>query len=116
MDDTTNSFSRKVIDRAMTFETVVDEFTTSYYEVEDALRYGIANNGNYAWMLPDEVNAKDMLLRDTALLNKDQKEDILKFINDINRHLANSPFQGAANNVTKNVPKFVKNAISMSFK
>ena len=34
MDDTTNSFSRKVIDRAMTFETVVEEFDNTYYTKE----------------------------------------------------------------------------------
>ena len=32
MDDTTNTFSRKVIDRAMTFETVVGEFGSDYFD------------------------------------------------------------------------------------
>lgn len=93
MDDTTNSFSRKVIDRAMTFETVVDEFDNSYYDSEDLLKYGNATNGNYAWLLADEVNAKDMLVRDSALLKKEDKDEIVSFINEINACLANSPFQ-----------------------
>ena len=37
MDDTTNSFSRKVIDRAMTFETVVGKFGDEYFNSDVAL-------------------------------------------------------------------------------
>ena len=41
MDDTTNSFSRKVIDRAMTFETKIEDIeATSYFNLDnDALSY-----------------------------------------------------------------------------
>ena len=37
MDDTTNSFSRKVIDRAMTFETIVGTFEASYFDSDVTL-------------------------------------------------------------------------------
>ena len=39
MDDTTNSFSRKVIDRAMTFETIVNKFDSDYFDSDVALCY-----------------------------------------------------------------------------
>lgn len=39
MDDTTNTFSRKVIDRAMTFETVVGEFGSDYFDQDISLGY-----------------------------------------------------------------------------
>ena len=39
MDDTTNSFSRKVIDRAMTFETIVGKFDKDYFGGDVALHY-----------------------------------------------------------------------------
>ena len=93
MDDTTNSFSRKVIDRAMTFETIIQNFDDSYYAAVDTLCYGNANNGNFKWILPDEVSAKDALINDADLLDPSVKEEITNFVNEVNNCLKGSPFQ-----------------------
>ena len=93
MDDTTNSFSRKVIDRAMTFETVVEEFDNTYYESEDTMTYGGSKIGDCTWILPDEVRANEAIEHTPNLLNEDQKTEITNFINEVNTCLKGSPFQ-----------------------
>ena len=75
MDDTTNSFSRKVIDRAMTFETVVEEFNKDYYESADTMTYGGGNVGDWTWILPDEVRANEAIEHTSNLLDADQKTE-----------------------------------------
>ena len=92
MDDTTNSFSRKVIDRAMTFETVVGKFS-----VEDYFGNGTQLLMEYCkhpakgeLYISDEVRATD--LESNYLTNK-EKEDIINFINNINQDLSRTPFQ-----------------------
>lgn len=93
MDDTTNSFSRKVIDRAMTFETVVEEFNKDYYESADTMTYGGGNVGDWTWILPDEVRANEAIEHTSNLLDEDQKTEVTKFINEVNTCLKGSPFQ-----------------------
>lgn len=93
MDDTTNSFSRKVIDRAMTFETIVEEFDNKYYEAEDMMTYGGSKTGDWTWILPDEVRANEAIEHTLNLLDKDQKAEITQFINEVNTCLKGSPFQ-----------------------
>lgn len=93
MDDTTNSFSRKVIDRAMTFETIVEEFDNKYYEAEDTMTYGGSKTGDWTWILPDEVKANEAIEHTPNLLDKDQKAEITQFINEVNKCLKGSPFQ-----------------------
>ena len=93
MDDTTNSFSRKVIDRAMTFETIVEEFDNKYYEAEDTMTYGGSKTGDWTWILPDEVKANEAIEHTPNLLDKDQKTEITQFINEVNICLKGSPFQ-----------------------
>lgn len=93
MDDTTNSFSRKVIDRAMTFETMVEEFDNKYYEAEDTMTYGGSKSGDWTWILPDEVRANEALEHSTDLLSDTQKTQVTGFINEVNTCLKGSPFQ-----------------------
>jgi hypothetical protein len=93
MDDTTNSFSRKVIDRAMTFETIVEEFDNGYYEAEDTMTYGGSNVGDWTWILPDEVRANEAIEHTPNILDADQKTEVTNFINEVNTCLKGSPFQ-----------------------
>ena len=93
MDDTTNSFSRKVIDRAMTFETVVEEFGDDYYNAEDTMTYGNSSKGDWTWILPDEVRANEALEHASDLLDAEQKKEVTNFINEVNACLKGSPFQ-----------------------
>ena len=93
MDDTTNSFSRKVIDRAMTFETMVEEFDIKYYEAEDTMTYGGSNRDDWTWILPDEVRANEAIEHTPDLLEDDQKIEVTNFINEVNTCLKGSPFQ-----------------------
>ena len=93
MDDTTNSFSRKVIDRAMTFETIVEEFGPEYYTAADTMTYKGKSRGNWTWILPDEVRAKDALIDEPNLLKDDEKTEITNYINEVNGCLKGSPFQ-----------------------
>ena len=93
MDDTTNSFSRKVIDRAMTFETVVEEFGDDYYNAEDTMTYGNSSKGDWTWILPDEVRANEALEHASDLLDAEQKKEVTNFINEVNLCLKGSPFQ-----------------------
>lgn len=92
MDDTTNSFSRKVIDRAMTFETLVGKFSQDYFENDLALSYA-KNPRNGALFISDEVRATEMLTAKRFKLNNDEKERIINFINGINEDLNGTPFK-----------------------
>jgi len=93
MDDTTNSFSRKVIDRAMTFETIVEEFGDEYYNAEDTMTYGSSKEEDWTWILPDEVRANEALEHASDLLDDGQKKELTNFINEVNACLKGSPFQ-----------------------
>ena len=91
MDDTTNSFSRKVIDRAITFETEIETFTVDgYFEQVDTLRYGNLDSSRF---ICDKVKASDVITEEPNLLSDTDKEAIIKFMNDINERMSNSPFQ-----------------------
>lgn len=92
MDDTTNSFSRKVIDRAMTFETIVGKFEKKYFESDVALHY-IKNPRKGELFLSDEVRATQMIEEGRFVLTDDEQEKIVNFINNINEDLEGSPFK-----------------------
>ena len=92
MDDTTNSFSRKVIDRAMTFETIVGTFEEDYFENDVALNY-VKNPRKGELFLSDEVRATQMLDEGRFTLTKKEQTAILDFINGINEDLEGSPFK-----------------------
>ena len=92
MDDTTNSFSRKVIDRAMTFETIVGTFEEEYFESDVALNY-IKKPRKGELFLSDEVRATQMLEEGRFTLTKKEQTAILGFINGINQDLEGSPFK-----------------------
>ena len=92
MDDTTNSFSRKVIDRAMTFETIVGKFDKDYFESDVALHY-IKNPRKGELFLSDEVRATQMIEEGRFVLTDDEQEKIVNFINSINEDLDGSPFK-----------------------
>ena len=92
MDDTTNSFSRKVIDRAMTFETVVGMFGEDYFTSHLALHY-VKKTCKGELFLSDEVRATQMLDEGRFILTTDEQTKILQFINNINEDLEGSPFK-----------------------
>ena len=92
MDDTTNSFSRKVIDRAMTFETVVGKFGDEYFNSDVALNY-VKNPLKGELFLSDEVRATQMIDEGRFILTKEEQTKILNFINNINEDLDGSPFK-----------------------
>ena len=92
MDDTTNSFSRKVIDRAMTFETVVGKFGEEYFKSDVALHY-VKNPLKGELFLSDEVRATQMIEEGRFILTPDEQNKILSFINNINEDLEGSPFK-----------------------
>lgn len=92
MDDTTNSFSRKVIDRAMTFETIVGEFSEDYFDSDVALQY-TENPRSGNLFISDEVRASQMLDEGRFNLTDKEKKVILDFINNINVDLDGSPFK-----------------------
>lgn len=92
MDDTTNSFSRKVIDRAMTFETVVGKFGEDYFKSDVALHY-VKNPLKGELFLSDEVRATQMIEEGRFILTTDEQNKILSFINNINEDLEGSPFK-----------------------
>ena len=92
MDDTTNSFSRKVIDRAMTFETVVGKFGKDYFENDVALHY-VKNPRKGELFLSDEVCATQMIEEGRFVLTDEEQEQIVNFINNINDDLEGSPFK-----------------------
>lgn len=92
MDDTTNSFSRKVIDRAMTFETIVGTFEEDYFENDVALNY-VKNPRKGELFLSEDVRATEMLTEGRFALTKKEQTAILDFINGINDDLEGSPFK-----------------------
>ena len=92
MDDTTNSFSRKVIDRAMTFETIVGMFEEDYFENDVALYY-VKNPRKGELFLSEDVRATEMLTEGRFTLTKKEQTAILSFINGINEDLEGSPFK-----------------------
>ena len=92
MDDTTNSFSRKVIDRAMTFETIVGKFDQTYFDSDVKLGY-VKNYCKGAFFISDEVRATEMLEEGRFELPEDEKMLIINFINSINSDLSGTPFK-----------------------
>ena len=92
MDDTTNSFSRKVIDRAMTFETVVGKFDREYFAGDVALNY-VKNPRKGELFLSDEVRATQMIDEGRFVLSPDEQDKFVGFINSINEDLEGSPFK-----------------------
>lgn len=92
MDDTTNSFSRKVIDRAMTFETIVGKFDKTYFDSDVKLGY-VKNYCKGAFFISDEVRATEMLEEGRFELPDDEKMQIINFINSINSDLSGTPFK-----------------------
>ena len=92
MDDTTNSFSRKVIDRAMTFETIVEDFDQSYFKTDAMLGY-VKNYRKGELFISDEVRATEMLVNGRFELSEEDKSKIIDFINSINSDLKGTPFK-----------------------
>lgn len=92
MDDTTNSFSRKVIDRAMTFETIVGTFDTSYFDSDVTLGY-VKNYRKGDLFISDEVRATEMMEDGRFTLSDEEKNRIIGFINSVNSDLEGTPFK-----------------------
>lgn len=92
MDDTTNSFSRKVIDRAMTFETIVGTFDSSYFDSDVTLGY-VKNYRKGELFISDEVRATEMMEDGRFMLSDEEKNRIIGFINDVNSDLQGTPFK-----------------------
>lgn len=92
MDDTTNSFSRKVIDRAMTFETIVGEFSNDYFDSDVALSY-IEKPRKGELFISDEVHAIQAIDEGRFVLTDKEKKEIIEFINNVNKDLEGSPFK-----------------------
>ena len=92
MDDTTNSFSRKVIDRAMTFETIVGTFDSSYFDSDVTLGY-VKNYRKGELFISDEVRATEMMEDGRFTLSDEEKNRIIGFINDINSDMEGTPFK-----------------------
>lgn len=92
MDDTTNSFSRKVIDRAMTFETIVGTFDSSYFESDVTLGY-VKNYRKGDLFISDEVRATEMMEDGRFTLSDEEKNRIIGFINSVNSDLEGTPFK-----------------------
>lgn len=92
MDDTTNSFSRKVIDRAMTFETIVGTFDSSYFDSDVTLGY-VRNYRKGRLFISDEVRATEMMEEGRFALSDKEKNRIIGFINDVNSDLEGTPFK-----------------------
>lgn len=94
MDDTTNSFSRKVIDRAMTFETKIDSIeSTSYFSLtNDALEY--KNIACPERFICDQVRVLDLMKEATPDFelkegDNDLNNEFTAFINEINKAMGN---------------------------
>lgn len=90
MDDTTNSFSRKVIDRAMTFETKIENISQDlYFSLDnDVLEY--KNIICPERFICDEVRVQNLLKEDTPdfSLSTEEKENqsqFITFINEVNK-------------------------------
>lgn len=90
MDDTTNSFSRKVIDRAMIFETDIEIFDKDkYFDADDTLQYGNVDGSAF---ICDEVRA-DKAIEAGYDLSEDERQAIIDYINDLNKAMAGTSFQ-----------------------
>lgn len=94
MDDTTNSFSRKVIDRAMTFETKIDSIeSASYFSLtHDALEY--KNIICPERFICDQVRVLDLMREATPDFELKEGDNDLNnaftvFINEINKAMGN---------------------------
>lgn len=92
MDDTTNTFSRKVIDRAMTFETTINEFDFDYFDSDVALNYTLQPKDGRLF-ISDEVRALQAMQEERYELLDTEREKIIGFINNINKDLDGSPFK-----------------------
>lgn len=92
MDDTTNTFSRKVIDRAMTFETVVGKFEMDYYAKDVPLHY-VKKPRPSELFISDEVRATEMIESGRFNLTAEEEQSVLDFINGINEDLDGTPFK-----------------------
>lgn len=92
MDDTTNTFSRKVIDRAMTFETVVSKFEMDYYDKDVPLHY-VKNPKPSELFISDEVRATEMIESGRFNLTTEEEKQVLDFINGVNDDLDGTPFK-----------------------
>jgi len=91
MDDTTNSFSKKVIDRAMIFETDIERFSAdSYFNSENPLQYG---NADGKPLICDEVKDDQAILDSDFVFTDDDKQTVIAFINDINEAMKGTSFQ-----------------------
>lgn len=110
MDDTTNSFSRKVIDRAMTFETCIEPIKAADYFSTDNNRLEYKNLPCPERLICDKVRVSDVLAEATPDFEMESGETELNtaftdFINTINKAmghgknydskegLGSSPFQ-----------------------
>ena len=94
MDDTTNSFSRKVIDRAMTFETKIDSIESASYFLltNDALEY--KNIACPERFICDQVRVLDVMKEATPDFElkeggNDLNNEFTDFINEINKAMGN---------------------------
>lgn len=94
MDDTTHSFSRKVIDRAMTFETQIKVFTADVFDNEGNLHY-VSNPMNASEIMPEFASAKDAIakLKADGVETEALMKEVSEFINEVNTALKGSPFQ-----------------------
>lgn len=90
MDDTTNSFSRKVIDRAMTFETDIERFSDiDYFNAENTLQYG---NVDGSMFICDEVRSDEAIARGFEV-TLDEQMQFINFIDGINDAMNGTSFQ-----------------------
>jgi hypothetical protein len=92
MDDTTNSFSRKVIDRAMTFETIIGQFTTDFFERGPLLGY-TQKPLSGELLNSDEVLAGEMIANKRFEFGEPERNAVIDFINGVNEDLEGSPFK-----------------------
>lgn len=88
MDETTHSFSRKVLDRAMTIE--MNQIN---------LQEGLSEEGQDAWRYPETFIGSEAVLGRFTLgnqvFNKLAKEGpaVIEFLNKVNGHLETTPFK-----------------------
>lgn len=85
MDETTYSFSRKVLDRAMTIEMNEVNLRGGLHKEETVMPFIPANN-----MLADAVEGYDVYPDNESI-----SENVLSYLGDINDVLANTPFRVA---------------------
>jgi hypothetical protein len=88
MDETTHSFSRKVLDRAMTIE--MNQIN---------LQEGLSQEGQDAWRYPEAFISPDAVLGRFTLGNQVYNKlgndglAIIEFLNKVNGHLETTPFK-----------------------